>query len=932
MPLDPGTRLGPYEIVAAIGAGGMGEVYRARDTKLNRDVALKILPAEFALDAERLARFKREAQVLASLDHPNIGAIYGFEDSEGGSALVLQLVEGPTLADRLAEGPIPIDEALPIARQMAEALEAAHDQGIIHRDLKPDNIKVTADGRVRVLDFGLAKLLDADAASSGQMRGYSPGGTNSPTITTPAMMTGVGVILGTAAYMSPEQAKGRAADKRSDIWAFGCVLYEMVTGKRPFDGEDVGDTLAAVLRGEPDWTALASSVPAAIRALLQSCLEKDPRKRLGNISTILFLLQHRESLAASAGVVTSRSIRPGPVMTAVAALLVVGALGIFSGRAMRQPASPPGNVVRFTIALPEEQRFRENGNHILAISPDGKQLVYVANSQLFLRSLSELEPRPIGGTQITEGLITAPVFSPDGQSIAYWVSQDNQGAVKKISLTGGSPATLAEIGGVNGMSWGPSGILVGLRNNTIVRVPANGGQPELLATVARGRLWGPQMLPGGDSILFSLAASDSIASEVPPLPGVDDWNKAHVMLHSLKTGEETTLVESGGADARYLPTGHIVYLSGSTLFAVPIDLARKITTDRSVPMVENIGRPYSSFFGGTNGAAYAVVSESGTLAYVSRSPTIKNEVAVVESTGEMQPFSLPTAQYQVPRVSPDGKRFAVERGDNVQTHIWIGEIARPSSLQQLTLEGKKNRFPVWSPDSQRIAFQSDREGDNGIFVQRSDGSGAAQRLTKADGQAIHVPHSWSRDGGTLLFSEVRSAASFALRALSMNDGKMTSFGDVRSVGYSPAATFSPDGRWVAYTVGAPNGTAAAAQVFVQPFPATGAIYPVARGVHPLWSRDGRQLFYHRLPDTPNHMEKVTVTSDQQQVNFTFSTPVSLPLRDMQYSPPNGERNWDTMPDGTRFLGVEQLSDFSATRQINVVLNWFEELKQRVPMK
>jgi serine/threonine-protein kinase len=915
-----GTWIGAYEILAPLGAGGMGEVYRARDRKLNRDVALKILPEAFTLDGDRIARFRREAQVLASLNHPNIAAIYGFEDSGRTHALVLELVEGPTLADRIAQGAVPLDDALPIARQIAEALEAAHEQGIVHRDLKPANIKVRPDGKVKVLDFGLAKLLD-DAATTPQSRSYSPGLTNSPTA-----MTMAGVILGTAAYMSPEQARGKAADRRADIWAFGVVLYEMLTGKRAFDGEDVSDTLAAVLRAEPNWAALPADVPVAVRTLIQASLKKDARQRVGDVSTILFLLENHATLSPPAG-------GPAPVararraVAAAVALAAIGALGIVTGRSMRPSVSAPLTVTRFAFTLADDQRFTQNiGNHIIAISPDGTRLAYVANRQLFLRSLSELESRPIAGTEVAEGLISAPVFSPDGQSIAYWVGQSDGGTLKRVPVTGGAATTLCEIAFPSGMTWSADGILVGLRNNTIVRIAANGGQPELLVTVKEGQLWGPQMLPGGDAVLFSVAKTGGIFGV-----SATDWDKARVVVRSLKTGEEKALIDCG-SDARYLRTGHIIYFSGSTLFAMPFDADRRAVTGRAVPMVADVFRPRSQ--AGTAGAVYASISESGTLAYIPGSTSVRTDVAFIERTGQMTPLKLRSGLYQVPRVSPDGQHFAVERIDNEQTHIWIGDLTSAPSLQQLTLGGKQNAFPVWAPDGQRIAFQSDREGDTAVFWQRSDGAGTAERLTKPDERTTHVPHAWSHDGGTLLFSEIHADGTFALKALSVKDRTVTSFGGVQSVRYSPAAVFSPDGRWVAYTVGATEGNVASnAQVFVQPFPATGAHYPVARGLHPLWSRDGGALFYHRLPDTADHMERVTVTSRSGQVNFTFSNPVSLPLREMQYAMPGGERSWDAMPDGKRLLGILPVSDTAAgRRQINVVLNWTEELKQQVPPK
>jgi serine/threonine-protein kinase len=427
--LAPGTRLGPHEIVVLIGTGGMGEVYRARDTTLNRDVALKVLPDAFTLDPDRLARFKREAQVLASLNHANIAAIYGFEESEGVQALVLELVEGPTLAERIAKGPLPLDEALPIAIQIAEALEAAHEQGIIHRDLKPANVKVRDDGTVKVLDFGLAKALEPAATSS-------PNVTQSPTITTPAMVTGVGVILGTAAYMSPEQAKGRPADKRSDVWAFGCVLFEILAGRRAFEGEDVSDTLAMVLRGEPDWAALPKDLPPSIDRIVRRSLEKDRRRRIGDVSTIRFLLDEPSTMMASPGADTRihTDTRPRAIFVGALGLALVAAAlgGLVVWTARPRPTAPV--VSRFTVRLGEGQTYTNTGDLTIAISPDGTRIAYTASQRLYVRSLSDLDAQPIRGTEVNP---RRPLFSPDGALIAYFSPQER--ALKRIAVSGGAP-------------------------------------------------------------------------------------------------------------------------------------------------------------------------------------------------------------------------------------------------------------------------------------------------------------------------------------------------------------------------------------------------------------------------------------------------------------------------------------------------------------
>jgi eukaryotic-like serine/threonine-protein kinase len=512
MPLATGTKLGSYEILGAIGAGGMGEVFRARDTKLQRDVALKILPSVFALDFDRLARFKREAHVLACLNHPNIAAIHGFEDSTDPQALALELVEGPTLADRIAKGPIPLDEVVPIARQICDALESAHEQGIVHRDLKPANIKVRADGTVKVLDFGLAKALEQTTAGGGDA-------TASPTITSPAL-TRLGLILGTAAYMSPEQARGRAADKRSDIWAFGCVLYEMLTGKRTFDGEEISDTLASVLKSEPDWSALPAKLPAPIRSLVEGCLKRDRRDRIGNISTARFLLNQPLIPSKAADVIQTA---PQPVWRRA----VLVAVGVATGAAVvagiwNLRPSTVSPVTRFEFALPHGQQLTLP-RQAVAISPDGSHIAYSADGRLYLRSMAALEPLAIAGTE--NGV--NPVFAPDGQSLVFWVDS----SIKRIALTGGVPVTICRTGTApSSISWSKEGILFPQPGAGIMRVSENGGEPEPLVPLSRpeGRAHGPQMLPDGNTVLFTSPKEASV--------GDDIWDRARIVVHSLTTG------------------------------------------------------------------------------------------------------------------------------------------------------------------------------------------------------------------------------------------------------------------------------------------------------------------------------------------------------------------------------------------------------------
>ncbi len=555
MPLIAGTRIGAYEIVSALGAGGMGEVYRARDTKLNRDVALKILPDVFARDPDRLLRFRREAQVLASLNHPNIGHIYGLEDGPS-MALVLELVEGPTLADRIGAGAIPLPEAIPIASQIVAAIEAAHEQGIIHRDLKPGNVKVREDGTVKVLDFGLAKafLPDSDQPSASAM--------NSPTIT--AHGTAVGMILGTAAYMAPEQAKGKAVDKRADMWAFGVVLVEMLTGRRLFDAETVPETLAHVMMREIDLGQLPPSTPPRLRELIARCLVKDPKRRLRDIGEARLMLEDpaasafaSETSVASAPPSLVRRLLPIVVSCVVTAVIVGGLVTYF------KPAPAPPAVTRFALTLPADQRFEGFGRRALSFSPNGAELVYQTSSaQLFVRSMADGSTKSVLGTDRLS--IRSATFSPDSQSLVFWVVNDR--TLKTIALAGGAARTICAVAeNPEGISWTADGITF-TQSNAIFRVSPGAGKPEALVTLKDGEeATSPQVLPGGQHVLFTLATGGS----------ADRWEKAAIVVQSLTSGERKTLIE-GGTDARFVPTGHLVYAVGGTLLAVRFDPRRLV--------------------------------------------------------------------------------------------------------------------------------------------------------------------------------------------------------------------------------------------------------------------------------------------------------------------------------------------------------------------
>lgn len=893
MALTSGTRLGPYEIVAPLGAGGMGEVYRARDTNLGREVALKTLPDRLTHDAERLARFRREAQVLASLNHPHIGSIYGLEEINGQRFLVLELVEGETLAARLQKGPVPVDEALAIAREVAEALESAHEKGIIHRDLKPANIALTPHDRVKVLDFGLAKVTDPSTAADA----LEP--LNSPTITSPAMLTGMGVILGTAAYMSPEQARGRAADKRSDVWAFGCVLYEMLTGTRPFKGDDVSDTLAAVLKSEPAWDALPASLPSSIRALLQGCLEKNHRDRISDISTALFVLKRPSSAA------TPMRTQPSSARTwATWALLALAAAGAGAAAAIvLWPQHPPPavSVARFRVPVADGGQLTVS-RRVLAFSPDGARIVYSADGRLYSRAVAELESRLISGGD--PGI--NPAFSPDGQSIVFWAD----GALKRLPVVGGVPVTVCETASAPfGIHWSDHGIVFVQPGTGIKRVSPNGGTATMLVAVppSEGIVQSPQLLPDGDTLLFSFARLGLSLSNF--------WDKADVVIQSVKTRKRTTLIQ-GGSDARYLPTGYIVYMVEGSMMAVRFDLGAMEVTSGPVPIVEGIRRSAPT----AGNAAQFDVSSTGALVYMPGPARAgQDDVFLHDRKGAITPLKLPPGLYSYPRVSPEGKRIVLATSDGKEATISLYDLEGTSSLRRLTFGGN-NRLPIWSADGKRVAFQSDREKDLAIFWQPVDG-GTAERLTRPERGMSHVPESWAPRGDVFLFSATKGSES-TLWIFSVRDRKASRFADVTSAAFPTDAVFSPDGRWVAYQTG-DVGTGEAT-TYVQPFPPTGDKHEIGRGGRPMWSPDGRELFF--VP-APGLFMAVSVRTDPV---FGFTPPAPVPRR-FGLAPPGNPRPYDILPDG-RIVWVDAanlLAD-QQSPQLQVVLNWFEELRAKLP--
>ena len=715
--MESGTKLGHYTILSALGKGGMGEVWRARDTKLGREVAIKTLPEEFAKDADRLARFEREARLLASLNHPNIAAIHGLDQDKGIHFLVLELVEGDTLADRLKRGAIPVEESLKLALQIAEALEAAHEKGVIHRDLKPANVKVTPDGKVKVLDFGLAKAFEGDEADVSV--------SNSPTLSMAA--TEQGIILWTAAYMSPEQASGETTDKRADIWSFGVVLFEMLNGRQVFTGKNVSRILAAVLNSEPEWHSLPANIHPRVRTLLERCLEKEAKDRLSGISDARVDLQ--KVLADPSGVIIQPVSGVGQAKPQSRFPWAIAVLGIIiAGVAVwtLRPATEPGRVSRSDYDLPEGHGLREVANVVLALSPEGSHFVYNTRQGLYIRSIDELEARLIAGTQA--GGSRDPFFSPDGQ----WVGFYRESQLQKIAISGGAPVRLGPVAGrLLGVSWGVDDMILFGQPSGIIRLSANGGTPELVIEAGEGELFdGPQLLRD-DWILFTVSV------------GGGDWDNGQIVVQSLESGERKTLWT--GSDARYVPTGHLVYALDDDLFAIPFDLDTLEVTGGAVALVEGVARA-----GGTASANYGI-SQDGSLIYLTGTSTSGSRTLVwADREGNIEPLRAPARQYDLPRLSPDGQSVLVAVGGD----LWLFDITR-RTLTRRTFEG--GRQPIWTPDGQYITYRCEQPGAPfNLCWTRADGSATEERLTTGDFR--QTPSSWSPDGQLLAFYQQPSAA------------------------------------------------------------------------------------------------------------------------------------------------------------------------------
>jgi serine/threonine-protein kinase len=888
--IPAGERFGPYVVIDAIASGGMGDVYRATDVDLKRDVAIKVLPLEFVSDDKRLARFEREAQILASLNHANIAHLYGLERSGAVTALVMELVDGETLAERIAKGPLPIAEALEVAQQIAAALEAAHEHGIVHRDLKPANLKLKAGGTVKVLDFGIAKAVDPRT-----------GGASGNALTTPAM-TEAGLVLGTAAYMAPEQARGRPVDERADIWAYGCVLYEMLVGRPAFMGDDVSTTLARVLEREPDFDALPKHVPSHVRTTIARCLEKDLRKRIADIRDVrLALTGVFES--PGAGVpphVPATWRRALPVVTVLAAMIVAS---LYIWR-MTAPAEAPLPVTRFVVTPPATLSLTDLGGLDVVISPNGERLVYIAQQPtggvaLYVRELDELETRLIAGTEMPTSEATHnPFFSPDGNWIGFRAPE--QGLVR-VPVDGGQPLKIVDDPQPNfvGAAWASDETLIFSSGAQLRRVSIGGGVAQPLTATLPGvpaSVVDPKLLPGERAVTFGEVVG-----------GV-----ARVAVLDLISGERKVLLE-GGQNATYSATGHLVFARGTALMAAPFDLTELAVTGEPVAVQQGVRHPSA-------GAPDYMLSQTGTLVYVPDLTQAESGTALVwvDRTGVATERAVvdvvPNARD--PRLSPDGRRLLLTTGAASDGELWLYDLGGrpPTPLAR----GSNALSGVWSPDGTLVAYgRFSGPGAGTILTTRSDSDGSeARELHPAVLRG--APKHWL-PSDALLFVDAFQGNIFVIPVA--GDGEVTDVVVTEYAEYDPA--LSPNGRWLAYASNRSGQT----EIWVKGYP-DGDSMRVSRngGYEPRWSLDGRELFY--LQGQSMMAVAVETTGD-----FSFAPAVELFMGPYYLNPASITTSYDVASDG-RFLMIQtqpSTGDAVSASSIVVVQNWGEELKRRVPV-
>jgi serine/threonine protein kinase len=887
-----------YRITGKLGAGGMGEVYRASDSKLNREVALKVLPQEFARDSERMARFKREAQLLASLNHPNIATIFGLEETNGSFALIMELVEGETLAERIAQGPIPLDDALPIAKQIADALECAHEKGIIHRDLKPANVKINPDGVVKVLDFGLAKALDGQGSSSDLAK--------SPTISIAA--TQAGIILGTAAYMSPEQAKGKGADRRADIWAFGVVLFEMLTGKQAFIGETVSDTLAGVLRAEPEWNLLPSDVPPGIVGLLHRCFTKDPKHRLQSIGDARIEIEeyfaNPSAKAASPNIVAVAA--PSSAWMKWASIAIAAALLISVAFLWRATRPAEKVVSRYSITLPEKLSLNLITHSVLTISPDGSKIVLSLVSQsanhLYLRKRSDFQLTELPGTENAQD----PSFSPDGESVAFFAN----GKLLKVAMSGGPPVVVAEFtanrvaNDGRGITWPSSESIVYTPNATdgLYQVSSSGGTPKQISTPdankgERTHRW-PEALPGGKVVLFTVG---TIASP-------DNYDAAEIDAVVLNTGERRMLFKNASM-AKYVSSGHLVFARGGNLYAVGFDPDTLKVSGSPVPVLQGVSGDT------TTGAAHFAIAADGTLVCVPGDEQGLYKLMRVNRKGETEPLDVPVGNYWDPKLSPDGKRLATIQGNGTGTDsdIWIYDMVR-KSFGRFTFGGGHST-PLWSPDGCTIYYSSRQGAHWGVWRKPSDGSREAELLAEMAGDYRILLDSISSDGKSL-YAAVTTAqnGSDIARLAIAKDAKLEPI--VTSAFDDFGSEPSPNGDFLAYEsleTGSP-------EIYVKGIAASGGKWQIstAGGEEPRWSHDGRELYFRNN----NQMMVVPV---EFHPTFQAGTPRVLFDNVFNLRTDSGV-SYSVAPEGD-FVMVRHAVQQNSSHDLHLVLNFTEELRR-----
>jgi Tol biopolymer transport system component len=926
VPLNSGTRLGPYEILSLVGAGGMGEVYKARDTRLDRTVAVKILAPIFAADPQFRERFDREARAISQFDHPHICGLHDVGEHNGTAYLVMQYLEGGSLADRLTNGPLPIGQALTIAIEIASALDRAHRAGIVHRDLKPGNIMLTKAG-AKLLDFGLAKST---------LSMFAGAGASTVTPATPNL-TAQGAILGTFQYMAPEQIEGREADGRSDIFAFGAVLYEIVTGSRAFSGNSHASLISSILKDEPrPVTELQPLTPPLLDHIVSRCLAKDPDERwqnAGDLTRELLWISHTGAVGRTTVPAAAGRLRTGvgPVVGAALAGLIAGSAvtAMLIGFVNRNSGKPSTSVARSLVSItPAEHlqalsidRITNEGRPSrtsMVWSPDGRSIVFSAlqgdRQQLYLRAIDQLTATPMTGT---EGA-GAPFFSPDGRWVAFW----SGGALKKTPADGTGPATtICETPAIFGATWGGNDtIVLSWGQRGLWRVSAAGGKPEVIAApdIEKGELKYllPQFLPGGGTVIFTITHS--------PLP---TWEDTEIVAQSLVTGERKVLVEKA-ADGRYLPSGHLVYMRRGALMATPFDLDRLEAKGGAVALIASVmqaaNEPSEQF---DTGAGQFSVSASGALLYLPGGifPDPERSLVWVDrTTGAAQPLPLPTKAYLSPRLSPDGRQVVFwTQGDR---NIWIHDLSR-GTLTRLTSEARNARA-IWTLDGRQVTYGSAERGTENLFVRAADGSGAAEKLTKSPN--LQYAAAWSPSDKALLFVENTPESSYDIMV-------MPPSGDRRPrplihTRFSEAyPDFSPDGRWLAYS----SDESGRPEVYVQPYPGPGPRQQVSAngGTGPAWSHDGRELFYTPTQSIGGQatLNKMMAVPISLRPTFTMGTPRQL--FEGRYGGTAGIRAYDVTADGRRFLMVQQKERPAvAAAEMILVQNWVEELKARVPVK